>query len=221
MSEGGLKGSQIERDGLAVFLLPAGHQGRVGFRGGSYLALLNKQVIDPESGKLLQFLLLPRNLDAYARATGFLPADTNLQRQWAAESPILHTLVQQTMLSRSYPSVPEWMGAEALLTSELRGLWRAASSEGFNDTVFYQALSASALRLDSLLGRTSRPLDTASFLTILDSVRSLPAIAPVPAPVVPPPPEPAEAPWKLIAFGALLVLFIVTMLFAKKKGVEE
>ncbi len=116
---GGLKGSPLANDGIAVVATPQGVGPSVTFVGGSHLAL--PKYGNPRRKKLAQtlvsYLLRSDVMDFYSSHIGFLPADKNVMQKWSKDPRYSRLIEGLNKNGRSFINIPEWTQVEGAINA--------------------------------------------------------------------------------------------------------
>ena len=116
------------RAGWAVAELPAGPAGRVGFLGGSDLAVSRGSEHPAQAREWIAALTSPAAQQRLASSGGLLPA---LRAAPATSDPrTAAVFAAAAEHGRQYPPVPHWIDVEAQLQHDLSDMWRAVLAAG-------------------------------------------------------------------------------------------
>lgn len=123
---GGLMGSSLAKDGIAVVPAPKGSAGHFTFVGGSHLAMPKVGEFNLERRKkvldLFLYMLRADNVDFYSRQIGFLPADKGLIRLWANDERYSRLIDGLEHDGRSFLNIPQWGHVEVVINSMVGGI---------------------------------------------------------------------------------------------------
>ena len=107
--------------------LPAGSAGRVGFLGGSDLAISAHTRHRAEALQWVRWLTSADSQRRTASAGGMLPSSRAVAVETTAPTAAFTAAAAH---GRAYPAVPHWMDVEAQLQNDLSDLWRAVLETG-------------------------------------------------------------------------------------------
>ena len=213
--EGGLKDSPITADGIAIVNPLEGPAGKVGFVGGSHLALSPNHKAVGEI--LLQFLLRADNMDAYTRQVGFLPADESIVNIWRKDSRYSQ-LIETMKVGRSFPNIPEWVAVEGILielSNSLGTLYRDHSPSPARNRMVAELFWNAHQRIDQAVGHRAT-LDKQKTLAYIEKVLLSTSEEKVPETLEQLVAEVSENPlWRVTALIAIIIAVCLILLVIK------